>query len=198
MLSFCYEDRDMKRIARISALVAIVGAAALLAGCGETYERQAVLVGVPLPMTTDDVVAAAKGGADEADIIAELQGRGYEGALTTKDVDQLRADGVPEGAIDWMLAHPSPEPMRSAPIVAQNGQVVYAGPPADVVYVNPGPEVVYVERPPRVTYSIGFGYSWGHYRHRGPYYHGHYSHRSYPRTRVIRSGGRVYRYTSGH
>lgn len=182
-------------MARISLLVAVVAAAALLSGCGETtYVREPVLVGVPLPMTTDEVVAAAKGGATEDAIIAQLQGRGYDGALTAKDVDQLRADGVSEGVIDWMLAHPAAPPMRSAPIMGQPGQVVYVERAPEVVYVDRAPDVVVVEQPPRVTYSIGVGYTWGDYHH----YHRPYYHSYYPRTRVYHSGGRVYRYTSGH
>ena len=49
-------------------------------------------------------------------------------------------------------------------------------------------------KPPRVTYSIGVGYTWSDYHH----YHRPYYHSYYPRTRVYHSGGRVYRYTSGH
>jgi hypothetical protein len=187
----------MKQMARVSLLVAVVVAAAFLAGCGETtYVREPVLVGVPLPMTTDEVVAATKDGATEDAILAQLRGRGYSDALTAKDVDQLRADGVSDGVIDWMLAHPAAQPMRSAPIVGQEPQVVYVDRSPQVVYLDRGPDVVYVERPPRVTYSIGVGYTWGHthYYDRHPYYY-----RSYPRTRVYHSGspGRVYRYTSG-
>jgi hypothetical protein len=195
---------EMKYIWTVSVLVVIVGAAAFLAGCGETtYVREPVLVGVPLPMTTGDVVAAAKGGATEDAILAQLRGRGYNGALTATDVDQLRTDGVPEGAINWMLAHPAPEPMRSAPIVGEPRQVVYVDRAPEVVYVDRSPDMVYVdrvpdvvvvERPPRVTYSIGMSYSWGSH----PYYHRSYYRHPYPRTRVYHSGGRVYRYTSGH
>ncbi|MBN1919251.1 MAG: hypothetical protein JW889_15210 [Verrucomicrobia bacterium] len=190
----------MRQIARISVLAAVVVAAGLLSGCGETtYVREPVLVGVPLPMTTDEVVGATKSGATEDVILAQLQGRGYEGALTAKDVDQLRAEGVPDGVIDWMLANPSAPPMRSARIVGQE-QVVYVDRAPDVVYVDRYPDVVVVERPPRVTYSIGVGYTWGNYRYYDrPYYRDRYYRSSYPRTRVYHSGssGRVYRYTSG-
>jgi len=196
---------------RISLLIAVVAAGAVLAGCGETYERQTMLVGVPVPMTTADVVAAAKAGADEGAILATLQQRGYDGALTAKDVDRLRDEGVPESAIDWMMAHPMPSSMLSAPIVhtgtVPGREVVYVDSSPEVVYVDRSPEVVYVdhspnvivvERPPRVHYTFGVSYSYGHYR-RYPRYHSSYRYRSYPRTRVYSgSGGRVYRYTSGH
>jgi hypothetical protein len=186
----------MKQIVRIGLLVAVVAAGALLAGCGETYdyEGQAMLVGVPLPMTTEEVVAAAKAGQSEDAIISQLQQRGYEGALTTKDVDSLRADGVPEHVVDWMLANPGPQPFASAPIVG----TVEGVPSQQVVYVEREPSVVVVERPPLVTYSIGFGYTWGHYHHY-PRYRSHYRYERYPRTRVIQgSHGRVYRYTGRH
>jgi hypothetical protein len=191
----------MKSIMRVSLLIAVVAAGVVLVGCGETYERQTMLVGVPVSMTTADVVAAAKAGEDEGAILARLQQRGYDGALTSKDVDRLRGEGVPESVIDWMLAHPAPQSMMSAPIVATGTapgpDVVYVDRSPDVVYVDRSPDVIYVERPPRVTYSLGFEYSWGHYRHY-PRYEG-YRYHSYPRTRVYSgSGGRVYRYTSRH
>jgi len=184
----------MNSMWRIGLVVMVAAAGAVLAGCGERYEQQAVLVGVPLPMTTDDVVAAAKAGESEDAIVSKLQRSGYAGALTTKDVDRLREDGVPEGVIDWMLANPGGLAMPSAPIV----RTVEGVPAREVVYVERAPDVVYVERPPRVTYSIGFGYSWGHHRYHGPRYHYGYRYHHYPRTRVYRSGGRTYRYTSGH
>ena len=184
----------MKQIVRISLLVAVVAAGAVLAGCGETYEQRAVLVGVPLPMTTDEVVAAAKAGESEDAIISQLQQRGYDGALTAKDVDSLRADGVPEGVVDWMLAYPAPQPFASAPIVG----TVEGVPAGQIIYVEREPDVIVVERAPRVTYSVGVGYTWGHHRHY-PRHHYNYRYRSTPRTRVVRgSSGRVYRYTSGH
>ena len=181
----------MNRIWRIGLVVMVGAAGAVLVGCGETYEQRAVLVGVPLPMTTDDVVAAVKAGESEDAIISRLQRSGYDGAMTTKDVDRLREEEVPEAVLDWMLAHPG---LPSAPIRRTVGGI----PVQEVVYVERVPAVVIVERPPRVTYSIGIGYTWGHYRHY-PRYYGHYRYRShrYPRTRVYRSSGRVYRYTSG-
>jgi len=183
----------MKRMTRIGLLMVVAAAGLVLAGCGETYERRTVLVGVPLPMTADDVVAAAKAGQGEDVIVSRLQRAGFAGALTARDVDRLRAEGVPEGAIDWMLAHPGPEALPTAPI----RRTVEGVPVQEVVVVERAPEVVIVERPPPVTWSFGVGYSWGHYYH-GPRYYGHYRYHHYPRTRVYRSGGRVYRYTSGH
>jgi hypothetical protein len=182
----------MKPILKVSLLMAVVAAGALLAGCGETYEQRAVLVGVPIAMTADEVVAATKVGESEDAIISRLQHAGFAGSLTTQDVDRLREEGVAEPVIDWMLAHPGAEPMRSATIVGTTGA-------REIVYVEREPDVIIVEREPRVTYSFGVGYTWGHHRHY-PRYHGHYRyHRHYPRTRVYRgSRGRVYRYTSGH
>lgn len=197
----------MKSILRVSLLIAVVAAGAVLTGCGETYERQAMLVGVPVPMTTADVVAAAEAGEDEGAILATLQQRGYQGALTAADVDRLRDEAVPESVIDWMLAHPMPQSMRSAPIATTGtvlpNDVVYVDRSPNVVYVDRSPNVVVVEREPRVHYTFGVSYGWG-YRHYYPRYYGHYHYggyryHSYPRTRVYRgSGGRVYRYTSGH
>ena len=90
-----------------------------------------------------------------------------------------------------MLASPAPQPLASAPIVGTVEDI----PAREIVYVEREPDVVVVERSPRVTYTVGVGYSWGRYRY--PRYYTRY--RSYPRTRVIKgSGGRVYRYTSGH
>jgi len=187
----------MKQIARISLVMVIVAAAAVLSGCGETYQERTVLVSVPMPMTADEVVAAVKAGESEDAIVSQLQRSGFAGALTTKDVDQLRQDGVPEGVVDWMLANPGPEPLRSAPIQ----RTIEGVPVQEVVYVDRSPDVVVIERPPPVTWTFGLGYSWGHYYHRDRYYggryHGGYRYHSYPRTRVYRSGGRVYRYTSG-
>ena len=193
----------MKQMTRISLLIVVVAAGAVLMGCGETYEQRTVLVGVPLPMTADDVVAAAKAGQGEDVIVSRLQRAGFAGALTTKDVDRLREDGVPEGAIDWMLAHPGPEALPTAPI----RRTVQGVPVQEVVYVERAPQVVIVERPPPVTWTFGVGYTWGHYRHAPRYYGSHYYGSRYyggsryhhsPRTRVYSSGGRVYRYTSGH
>jgi hypothetical protein len=177
----------------VSLLMVVVAAGALLAGCGETYEQRAVLVGVPLPMTTDEVVAATKAGESQDAIISQLQYAGFAGGLTTKDVDRLREEGVAEDVIDWMLANPGPAPMRSAAIVGSTGV-------PEVVYVESEPNVIIVEREPRMTYTVGVGYTWGH-RYHYPRYHGRYEYRyrHQPRTRVYRgSGGRVYRYTSGH
>ena len=181
----------MKPLLRASLLIVVVAAGAVLAGCGETYEQRTVLVGVPVPMTTGEVVAAAKAGESEDAIITELQHAGFAGSLTTKDVDSLREEGVAESVIDWILANPGPEPLRTAPILGSTEAV----PVREIVYVEREPDVIVVEREPRVTYSFGVGYTWGrHY----PRYHSHYRHRHYPRTRVYRgSGGRVYRYTSG-
>ena len=106
----------MKPILRLSLLMVVVAAGAVLAGCGETYEQRAVLVGVPIPMTTDEVVAAAKAGESEDAIISQIQHAGLAGSLTTNDVDRLREEGVAESVIDWMLAHPGTAPMRSAVI----------------------------------------------------------------------------------
>ncbi len=187
----------MKPILRLSLLMVVVAAGALLAGCGETYEERAVLVGVPIPMTTDEVVAATKAGESEDAIISRLQHAGVAGSLTTKDVDSLREEGVAESVIDWMLAHPGPESLRSAAIVGSTGVM----PGREVIYVEREPDVIVIERAPRVTYSLGVGYTWGHHhypRHRSRYRYGDHD-RHHPRTRVYRgSGGRVYRYTSGH
>jgi len=184
----------MNRIWRIGLVVMVAAAGAVLAGCGERYEQQPVLVGVPLPMTTDDVVAAVKAGESEDAIVSKLQRSGSSGALTTKDVDRLREEGVSEGVIDWMLANPGPALMPSAPIV----RTVEGVPVREVVYVERAPDVVVVERPPTVTYSIGVGYYYGHHRYYGPRYHYGYRYHHYPRTRVYRRGDRTYRYTSGH
>jgi len=182
----------MKPILRLGLLMVVVAAGALLAGCGETYEEHAVLVGVPIPMTTDEVVAAAKAGESEDAIISRLQHAGFAGSLTTAGVDRLREEGVAEDVINWMLAHPGAAPMRSAVIVGSTGA-------REIIYVDSEPDVIIVEREPRVTYTVGVGYTWGHYHYPRYYSRYEYRHRRYPRTRVYRgSGGRVYRYTSGH
>ena len=182
----------MKRIVRISLVMMVIAAGAVLAGCGETYEQRTVFVGVPLPMTADDVVAAVK--ADESDeaIISKLERSGLAGPLTTKDVDRLREEGVSENVLDWMLAHPG---RPSAPIQRGTGTVVVEG----------TPNVVIVERPPPVTWTIGLGYYSGGYgyhsygrRSYGHHYYGRSSYHRYPSRRTWHSGGRSYHYTSGH
>jgi hypothetical protein len=183
----------MKQVARISLVMVVLAVGAVLMGCGETYREPTVMVGVPLPMTTDQVVAAVKAGESEDAILSKLQRSGFAGTLTAKDVDQLRAEGVPEGVIDWMLARPGPEPLRAAPIE----RTIQGVPMQEVVYVEPQPDVVIIERPAPVTWTFGMEYSWGHYYHHDRYYGG-YRYHAYPRTRVYHSGGRVYRYTGRH
>jgi hypothetical protein len=111
---FTNGDMDMEHKGRLCLLAAVVSAAVLLAGCWQT--RSAL---EPVPMTTGEVVTAVNSGASESAILAQLRGRGYEGVLTTKDVDQLRAEGVPERVIDRMLTHPAPDVVvvRRAPRV---------------------------------------------------------------------------------
>jgi hypothetical protein len=182
----------MKHVVRISLVLAVVAVGALLMGCDETYQQPPVMVGVPLPMTTDQVVAAAKAGESQDAILSRLQRSGFAGTLTARDVDQLRADGVPEGVIDWMLAHPGEEPMATAPIQ----RTIQGVPGPQYVYVEPQPNVVIIQRP-EPTWTFGFDYGWGHDWDRDHYYGG-YRHHSYPHTEVHRSGGRVYRYTGRH
>jgi len=184
------KDTAMKQILRTGLLMMVAAVGLVLAGCGETYERRTVLVGVPLPMTTEDVVAAVKAGDSQDAVISKLQRSGFDGALTTRDVDRLRDEGVPEPVLDWMLTHPGALP--SAPI--RGGMAGVPG--GRVVVVEQAPEVVVIERSPPVTYSIGIGY------YSGRYYHGHRSYgRSYyrhsPYRRSWRSSGRRYHYTSG-
>ena len=176
----CLTERGMKQITRLSLLVALVAAGAVLAGCAQRHERQAVLVGTPAPMTTEEVAIGANAGESESALISQLQQRGYDGTLTTEDVDQLRTDGVPEPVIDWMLAHPGSVPLLSARVS----------------------EVVYVERPARahstVGVSFGSGSSRRHHARRRDDKRDRDDEDDSSRTRTIQGkNGRVYRFTSG-
>jgi hypothetical protein len=177
----------MNQITRLSLLVALTAAGAMLAGCGQTYERQVVLVGVAAPMTTEDVVTATDAGVGEADLISLLEQRGYGGTLTTDDVDGLRADGVPDAVIDWMLAHPESAGLSSARAY----------------------EVVYVEREPSVDSTVDVSFGSGSSRHDHAHHRAERRERAERRdrddeddgshTRTIQGkNGRVYRFTSGH
>jgi hypothetical protein len=152
----------MKKLRMAFVGVALMGVALLLQGC---YEEQHVVMmrGELIPMTQQDVIAMVKDGAPNSEVIREIRESGTVFRLSANEVESLKAEGVPEEVINFMLS------TREAPPAVVQRPVVIRQRPA-VVY-DPWWGWDYGYWPGYSYYPAHVGLSFSYHHYGGPRYY---------------------------
>jgi len=82
----------------VAALIVIIGGCAPLP---PTY------VGVPVPLSQQEVIDMTEAGATDEEIIREIDNTRTVYSLTVGDIDKLKEAGVSEGVVNYMLETPN-------------------------------------------------------------------------------------------
>jgi hypothetical protein len=119
-----------------ATILVVAACAALLAGCGEQRPVVAVpLAPGPTPVALDELVAKAKAGESEWQLIWAVRQSRRAWPLTAADIGRLRDAGATDRAIDFMLETVTATRLyRSVPMTAEEvAGLAAAGVPDEAV-----------------------------------------------------------------
>ena len=85
-------------------LIAAIGIAFGVAGCAP---KEPVFIGVPVPLSQQEVIEMTEAGATDEEIIREINDTQTVYSLTVRDIERLKAEGVSEGVINYMNETPN-------------------------------------------------------------------------------------------
>jgi hypothetical protein len=152
----------MKILKGVILAGAVASLVFLLQGCYE--ERVVMLRGELIPMSQQDVVAMAQGGAPNSEIIREIRESGTVFRLSANDVENLKKEGVAPEVIDFMLST-----REARPAMVERTVVVRR--PTVAVY-DPWWTWDYMYMPSYYYYPshVGLSFSYTHFGHRARRY----------------------------